>query len=77
MRFDDLEEIKANTTRVIKALISSDFKSCLRWNKCVIWGGGLTVRVLRFSSCKIIKFDFLEKKSRKWVSEQLRAGEGN
>ncbi len=44
--FDDLEEIKANTTRVLKALTSSDFKSCLkvwkkrRWNKCVILGGG-------------------------------------
>ncbi len=43
-RFDDLEEIKANTTRVLKALTSSDFKSCFksrerRWNKCVILGG--------------------------------------
>ncbi len=27
-------------------------------------GGGATVRVLRFSLCKIIKFDFLENKSR-------------
>ncbi len=38
MRFDNLEEIKANTTRVLKALTSSDFKSGLkawerRWNK--------------------------------------------
>ncbi len=31
---------------------------------CNIWGGGTTVRVLRFRLCKIIKFDFLEKKSR-------------
>ncbi len=67
-RFDDLEEIKANTTRVLKASTSSNFKLCLkawerRLNKCVIWGGGTTVRVLKFSSCKIIKFDFLEKKS--------------
>ncbi len=69
-RFDDLEEIKANTTRILKALTSSDFKSCLKvgergWNKCVILGGeGTTVMVLRFSLCKIIEFDFLEKKSR-------------
>ncbi len=36
-----------------------------RWNKCVILeGGGTTVRVLRFSLCKIIKFNFIEKKFR-------------
>ncbi len=45
-RFDDLEEIKANMSRVLKALTSSDFKLCLklwerRWNKCVILVGGL------------------------------------
>ncbi len=45
-RFDDLEEIKANTTRVLKTFTSSDFKSYLeawerRWNKCVILGMGL------------------------------------
>ncbi len=44
-RFDDLEEIKANTIRVLKASTSSDFKLCLkawerRWNKCVILGSG-------------------------------------
>ncbi len=44
-RFDDLEEIKTNTTCVLKVLTSSDFKSCLkvwerRWNKCVTLGGG-------------------------------------
>ncbi len=33
-RFDDLEEIKANTTRVLKALTSSDFKSCVKtWER--------------------------------------------
>ncbi len=69
-RFDDLEESKDNMTRVLKASTSSDFKSCLkawerRWNKCVILGEGgrTTVRVLRFSWCKMFKFDFLEKKS--------------
>ncbi len=63
-RFDDLEEINANTAHVLKALTSSDFKSYLKaWDKCVILGGGgTTVRVLRFSLCRIIKFDFLEKK---------------
>ncbi len=69
MRFDDSEEIEANTTHVLKALTSSNFKSCLkewerRWNKCVIlwgWGGETTVRVLRFSLHKIIKFDHLGK----------------
>ncbi len=40
MWFDDLEEIKPNRTRILKALISSDFKSCLKawerqWNKCI------------------------------------------
>ncbi len=43
--FDDLEEIKANTPPVLKALTLNDFKSCLkawerRWNRCVISGGG-------------------------------------
>ncbi len=43
-QFDDLEEIKTNTARVLKALTSSDFKSCLkawerRWNKSVILEG--------------------------------------
>ncbi len=43
-RFDDLKEMKANTTGVLKALTSSNFKSRLkarekRWNKCVILGG--------------------------------------
>ncbi len=34
-------------------------------NKCVILGGGgTTVRVFRFILCKIIRFDFLEKRSR-------------
>ncbi len=44
-RFDDLEEIKANMTHVLKALTLSDFKSGLKawerwWNKCVIFGEG-------------------------------------
>ncbi len=33
-RFDDLEEIKANTAHVLKALTSSDFTSCLKaWER--------------------------------------------
>ncbi len=44
-QFDDLEEMKANTTHVLKALTSSDFKSCLKvwessWNKRVVLGWG-------------------------------------
>ncbi len=37
--FDDLQEIKGNMTRVLKALTSSDFKSCLEAGR----GDGINV----------------------------------
>jgi len=39
-RFDDIEEVQANTTRQMTAITKIDFQRCFRkwqerWNKCI------------------------------------------